>query len=288
MLAGIALYMGTSDGEYAPEVYLGATSERQAKIAFNMTRQMAKKAEVYDGFMSAFDMKVFLERIDLPDQGIIEPLPANPGDGSSPNFAGIDEFHEHKNDRLVNAMETGMGGRDNPLTGKITTAGTNYAGPCWAHRRRMVNLLRGVITEDRIFAMIFAPDKDDDWHNFENWKKSNPMYGVSVNESYLRGQKSKAEQSTRERNIILTKNYNTWRHALDAYFDVAAWSKGDIEITQDLSPDELKSARCSVAVDCAYKNDLVSVTALFEVERDENPLYFVMDKFFLPKDTGYS
>ena len=285
LMSAIAVYMAVADGEYAPEVYLGATSERQAKIAFNMTRAMIKKAETYDGFAGEFGAKVYLERIDLPDQGVIEPLPANPGDGASPSFAGIDEFHEHKNDRLVNAMETGMGGRENPLTMKITTAGTNYAGPCWAHRRRMVDLLNGAIEEDRIFVMIFCPDPDDDWHDFENWKKSNPNYGVSVNESYLRGQKAKAEQSSRDRNSILTKNYNIWRHALDAYFDIAKWTKGDITLTNDVSESELKQARCALAVDLAYKNDLVSVTALFEVDRDKGPIYFVRQKFFVPEDT---
>ena len=287
MLASVALYMATSDGEYAPEIFLGATSERQAKIAFNMTRQMAKKAEQYNGFTTAFDMKVFVERIDLPNQGIIEPLPANPGDGSSPSFAGIDEFHEHRNDRLINSMETGMGGRLNPLTGKITTAGYNYAGPCWAHRRRMIDLLNGKIDADRIFAMIFCPDNDDDWHDFENWKKSNPMYGVSVSESYLRGQKTKAEQSSRDRNSILTKNYNQWRHAFESYFDISAWVAGNIELAKDVSLEELKTAKCAAALDCAYKNDLVSFLALFEVERDAGPLYFVKPYFFLPEDTVF-
>jgi len=285
LLAAIAMYMAVADGEYAPEVYLGATSHRQAAIAFNMASQMAKKSELSRGFAQAFGIEVYKEEIRLPDGGKLEPLPANPGDGSSPSFAGIDEYHEHKTAALVNAMETGMGGRDNPIAMKITTAGTNYSGPCWPHRRRMVRLLKGEIEEDRIFAIIFCPDPDDDWHVFENWKKSNPMYGVSVNESYLRGQKAKAEQSTRERNIILTKNYNTWRHALDAYFDTAKWAAGDVALTNDVTQAELKQARCSVALDLAYKNDLVSVTALFELERDKETLFYVKQMFFCPENT---
>lgn len=284
LMAAIAMYFAVADGEYAPEVFLGATSVRQAKIAFNMARSMAKKLEAYDGFCSEFGIGVFVEKIDLPDQGIIEPLPANPGDGASPSFSGIDEYHEHKHDKLVGAMETGMGARDNPHMMKITTAGNNYAGPCWTQRKRMVDVLRGAIKAERIFTVIFGPDPEDDWHDFDNWKKSNPNYGVSVKESFLRGRLAKAEQSPKDRNIILTKNFNVWRHALESYFDIPAWVKcGGLD---DVSEEELLNARCSMAMDLAYKRDLVAVSSIFELERDSGKVYYIRSKFFVPEETA--
>ena len=47
----------------------------------------------------------------------------------------------------------------------------------------------------------------------------------------------------------------------------------------------MKQARASAAIDLAYKNDLASVTVLFELERDGEPIYFVKQMFFLPEKT---
>ena len=284
LMTAIAMYFAVADDEYAPEIFLGATSVRQAKIAFNMARAMAKKAQVYDNFIDEFDLQVFVEKIDLADGGIIEPLPANPGDGASPSFGGVDEYHEHKHDKLVGSLETGMGARENPHIMKITTAGNNYAGPCWNQRRRMVKLLEGAIEADTIFTIIFGPDEEDEWQDFENWKKSNPNYGVSVKEDFLRTKLAKALQSPSDRNNILTKHYNVWRHALESYFDIPAWvSCGGLD---DVSEDELLNARCSMALDLANKRDLVAVTSTFEIERDGENLYYFRTKFFVPEATA--
>lgn len=77
----------------------------------------------------AFGIEVNASNMNRPEDGArFEPLIGNPGDGSSPHCAVVDEYHEHATDALYTTMLTGMGARRQPLMWAITTAGYNIEG----------------------------------------------------------------------------------------------------------------------------------------------------------------
>lgn len=131
--AGVALYCFACDNEFGAEVYSGATTEKQAWEVFRPARLMCKRTPM---LTEAFGIEVNASNMNRPEDGArFEPLIGNPGDGSSPHCAVVDEYHEHATDALYTTMLTGMGARRQPLMWAITTAGYNIEGPCYDKRR---------------------------------------------------------------------------------------------------------------------------------------------------------
>lgn len=137
--AGVGLYCLSADDEHGAEVYSGATSEKQAWEIFRPARLMAKRTP---DLCERFGIEVNASTLAIPENGSrFEPLIGSPGDGASPSCVLIDEYHEHDSDELYDAMVTGMGAREQPITFIITTAGSNMAGPCYIKRGQVVNVL---------------------------------------------------------------------------------------------------------------------------------------------------
>ncbi|WP_244577404.1 terminase large subunit domain-containing protein, partial [Escherichia coli] len=107
----------------------------------------------------AFGIEVNASNMNRPEDGArFEPLIGNPGDGSSPHCAVVDEYHEHATDALYTTMLTGMGARRQPLMWAITTAGYNIEGPCYDKRREVIEMLNGSVPNDELFGIIYTVD----------------------------------------------------------------------------------------------------------------------------------
>ena len=53
-------------------------------------------------------------------------------------------------------------------------------------RDQVCKVLEGVFQNEELLGIICTIDKDDDWTDFENWKKANPNFGVSIHEIFSR------------------------------------------------------------------------------------------------------
>lgn len=152
--AGVALYCFACDNEFGAEVYSGATTEKQAWEVFRPARLMCKRTPM---LTEAFGIEVNASNMNRPEDGArFEPLIGNPGDGSSPHCAVVDEYHEHATDALYTTMLTGMGARRQPLMWAITTAGYNIEGPCYDKRREVIEMLNGSVPNDELFGIIYT------------------------------------------------------------------------------------------------------------------------------------
>ncbi|HAT2188692.1 TPA: hypothetical protein I8243_001598 [Citrobacter freundii] len=105
--AAIGNYMFCADGEYAAEVYCGATTEKQAWKVFAPALAMVKKLP---SLRQKFSIKPWAKRMTRPDGSVFAPIIGDPGDGDSPSCAIIDEYHEHDTDALYTTMTTGIRG----------------------------------------------------------------------------------------------------------------------------------------------------------------------------------
>ena len=275
--AAIGLYMLTADGEAGAEVYSGATTQAQALEVFTPAKIMAEKSpQLLNKFNVEVRASVILEMENL---GKFEPIIGNPGDGSSPHCAIVDEYHEHANDRQVETMVTGMGARDQPLLLVITTAGDNLAGACYQMQIDCQSVLDGVREDDRIFSLIYTIDKGDDWQDIKNVIKANPNYGVSVSGEFLENQLAQARQTPRKQSGFQTKHCNVWVGARDAYFNVQKWRDlGDASIKiQDFA-----GCKAYVGLDLASKTDIASI-AIYIVPDTGNPVS--LNYNYLPEET---
>ena len=259
--------MGFADGEPAAEIYAGATTEKQAMMVFQPAYMMARMNE---DFLDHYDIKltgtvknptsIYSEQ----DMSIFCPIVGNPGDGQSPHAGLIDEYHEHPTSVLYDAMDTGMGAREQPMLNVITTAGVNTSYPCYDLHLEAKKVLEGTIENDRLFAMIFTIDEDDDWQDFEVWKKANPNYGISIEEDYLYGKYQDALNKPTQRNVLLTKHLNIWQNAGIGAFDMLRWGKC---ADPDLMLEQFYGQECWVGIDLASKIDLAALVFLFRYKR---------------------
>lgn len=287
--AGIGLYMLTADGEYGAEVYSGATNEKQAWEVFRPARLMATRTPA---LTAHFGVTVNASNLHILSNGSrFEPVIGNPGDGSSPSCAIVDEYHEHDTDNLVSTMETGMGAREQPLLLIITTAGSNVAGPCYQTVIEARQMLDGVVDDPETFALLYGIDGQigqpgaagyrpgDDWTNPETLRKANPNFDVSVKGDWLLKQQRDAINSSRKANVFRTKHLNEWVFAKTAYFNVARWmDAGDAT----LKMADFAGMPCTVGLDLASKVDIAAAVFLFR-----KPLggFAAFGKFYLPEKT---
>ncbi|MBI9080843.1 MAG: terminase large subunit [Pseudodesulfovibrio sp.] len=272
----IGLYMFTQDNEGGAEVYSGATTEKQAWEVFRPARLMALKVP---GFTSHYGVEVNAKNLNVLDSGSrFEPVIGNPGDGASPHCAIIDEYHEHKTPDLYDTMVTGMGARTQPLRVVITTAGSNLSGPCYGKRNEAVKMLKGEIDNDELFAIIYTIDEEDDWEDFENWKKANPNFGVSVFEDFLRARHREATQNANRQNINRCKHLNQWLNADTAWMDMVAYRKC---FDAKMQLEDFRGSPCVVSIDLASKIDLAALEIIF----DRGGNIYRFGKYYLPEET---
>lgn len=276
LAAPIGLYMLTADGELGAEVYSGATSEKQAWEVFGPARQMAK---LVPDFLSAFGIEVNAKSLTrTAEMAKFEPVIGKPGDGASPHCSITDEYHEHPTDDQLATMETGMGAREQPLSIVVSTAGDNVAGPCYDDWQQCQKMLEGVIEDDRLFAMIFTIDQEDDWTTEAALRKANPNYDVSVAADFLLAQQRDAINNPRKQGHFKTKHLNLWVQARDAFINMQRWA----ECRRDLKLEDFKGKRCFVGMDLASKIDLTALELLFPMD---DGTFVRFGRYYLPEET---
>ena len=302
--ATTGLYMLKMDDEYGAEIYSGATTEKQALEVFRPAWLMAKGSpqfiEKY-GIELSGTPKNPTSIYVLDDMSRFELLIGNPGEGSSPSCAIIDEYHEHKSPDQYDTMETGMGSREQPLMFVITTAGNNVAGPCYEMHLRAIKVLESTIEDESLFAIIYTIDEEDDYRDFEVWKKANPNYGVSVIEDYLKRKHNECLTNVAKQNINKCKHLNVWTNAGVAWMNMVKWAQC---AKSDLKLENFTGQPCYLSLDLASKIDICALIVLFQtnprevetihIDEDDGRErvivktefdYVTFGKYYLPEET---
>jgi phage terminase large subunit-like protein len=163
----LALYMLVLDGENAPQVYSGATTERQAMEVFKPASRILESTDQGKDLKREFGLEAHAKRILCRfNGGSFVVLVRKPGDGAGASFAVIDERHEHKTDDLHDTLKKGQRARLQPLIFNITTAGVLIDGPCHQFEQFCERILAGDIDNDATFAIMFGIDTDPVDHEF--------------------------------------------------------------------------------------------------------------------------
>lgn len=282
--AGVALYCFTCDNEFGAEVYSGATTEKQAWEVFRPARLMCKRTPL---LVEAFGIEVNASNLNRPEDGArFEPLIGNPGDGSSPHCAIVDEYHEHPTDSLYTTMLTGMGARRQPLMWAITTAGYNIEGPCYDKRREVIEMLNGTVPNEELFGVIFTVDEGDDWTDPKVLEKANPNMGVSVYRDFLLSQQQRAINNARQAGGFKTKHLNIWVAARAAFYNLVSWQNCE---DKTLTLELFEGQPSVLAFDLARKLDMNSMARVFTREIEGRTHYYcVAPRFWVPYDTVFS
>lgn len=275
LAAGIGLYMLAGDGEPGAEVYSAATTGDQARIVFDVARQMVLR----EGAFAASGIEAQIRGIYVPDDARkFEPLNAEGStlDGLNPHCTIVDELHAHKRREVYDVLDTARGARDQSLLLSITTAGSDRAGICYEQRTYVVKVLEGVFEDDRYFGIIYTIDDDDDWVDPAVWRKANPNYGVSVLTEDFERSAREAMNKPSALNNFLTKRLNVWVNADSAWMDMRAW---DACADTSIKEEDFLGEECIASLDLASKVDIAAKMKLFE----RNGKYYAFGRYYLPE-----
>jgi phage terminase large subunit-like protein len=275
LAAGIGLYMLAADGESGAEVYSAATTGDQARIVFEVARQMVlREPDFIRGGIETQRHGLYMPN----DARKFEPLNAEGStlDGLNPHCTIIDELHAHKRREVYDVLDTARGARDQSLLASITTAGSDRAGICYEQRTYVVKVLEKVFADERYFGVIFTLDDGDDWTDPAVWPKANPNYGVSVLQEDFERSAREAMNKPSAQNNFLTKRLNVWVNADSAWMDMRAWDRCG---NPALRLEDFEGEECFAALDLASKVDIAAKVLLFR--RDKK--YYAFGSYYLPE-----
>ena len=276
--AGVALNMFFADREAGSEVYSGATTEAQAWEVFRPARLMVDRTPM---LKDAAGITAHAKSLTRSADG----SRFEPGDGSSPSCAIVDEYHEHPDASLYETMATGMGSRRQPIIFIITTAGSSIEGPCYDKRRQVIEMLEGTTPDQELFGWIWTIDQDDDWTDPKVLQKANPNCGVSVYQDYLESQQNRAINNARFTNIFKTKHLNVWTSSKAGFFNIQSWNACADNL---LTLESFEGQNTTLGADLARKLDLNCLARIFTRDIEGKRHYYsVAPLFWVPEDTVF-
>lgn len=276
MLAVIGLYLTEFDNEAGSEVYSAATTRDQAKLVFNIAKQMVHKSRLKEVLIP------FQHNIHSDVSGSkFEPLASdyNSLDGLNIHGGIIDELHAHKTGDLYDVIDTATGSRRQPLIVSITTAGSDKHSICWQQHDYTEKVLEGLIEDDRHFGVIYTVDEGDNWQDESVWIKANPNLNVSVKIDDLRQKALKAKEMPSQLNSFLRKHLDIWTESLTRWIPSETWDKCGSKVKEL----ELKGRTGYGGLDLSSTRDITAWVVVFPPDREGEP-YIILPRFFIPED----
>ena len=256
-VAAKGLYHMLVDKESSPEVYIAAGKEAQARICLDTARYIGKRTpEVYKR------LKILKYNIEKPDDGgmmIALGSDSKKQDGLNVSHGVIDEYHTHATDEMYDILKQGCGAREQPIIDIITTAGYEKHYPCYKFRERCIKILRGVIKQENLLAVIYTIDEKDDWKDPKNWIKANPSWEI-INQEEFREEAEMAMTSLTEEPKFKTKKLCVWADAEVTWIGDDDWMKCD---KGALDYEDLKGVPCWGGLDLANVRDLNALVLNF-------------------------
>lgn len=284
-VSAIGLFMAFRDNEYGAEVYCGATSEKQANEVFSPAKRMLKKNAKLREFLDVEAQSKSIFR--MGDNSFFQRVIGDPPDGTSPHCGIVDEYHEHKHDRVYKTFQTGMGARENPLLYVITTAGDNINGPCHEKMDECIKILEGVLTDehaDSTFVLIYTIDADapeDFWKTEDALRMANPNFDVSVSGDWLLKQQEQAKRSIKDQGFFKTKHLNLWVNQTEPFLNYENWKEC---ADPTLKLEDFQMHPGVMGIDLSSRIDFTaSCKVFYEDDGDGKRHYYLFPEFWLPE-----
>lgn len=279
-------------GEPMSEVYIGATKSMQAKIIYNEVVAMLKRCPLLKGKWHESYGVIRHPKSD----SILRALSKDDGktgDGLNPQCGLIDEYHAHPTDEILEVINTGMVARRQPLLFIITTAGTNFGGPCYRVEYPLVEKILDPSLDFDVadyFCVVNELDRDqegnliDDVKDEECWVKANPIAATYPEGlANIRSKLASALESPEKMESFLTKNMNLWvNQSAMSYMDMAKWKERGA-ITK--IPVDLYGRSAYVGIDLSKRIDLTAAGIIVPIDVDSAIQYVVRAHGFIPEDT---
>lgn len=277
LMAAIGLYLLGYYGIKRSEVYAIGQDRNVANVLFRDAVAMCR-APVPGGdegdtleMMGEVVLRGTLDntwKIEHPETGSkFQPIANGEAiSGPRPTAVFADEIHEFKSDASIetwNRAITKMPGDAMMMLGTNTPASTQIVGTNYSDFFQRV--AKGEVDDDEAFGFIARVDKKDREKVFENedcWQKALPALDITFPRENIRGEVNTARVLLSTAMSVKRLYFGIPTGAVDFWIDEEAWS--DVQGVVD--PEEMRGLRCWLSLDLSQKNDLTSLTAIWEDE----------------------
>lgn len=278
IVAGLALYLLLCDGEGGPEIYAGASAEKQARNLFSVARFMVKRNEDLQVQCEVLKDSIYVEH----SEGLFQVIAgvADTMEGTNPSAFIADEVHTYKNNQLLEVMQSGMAGREQPAIIMLTTAGaTKKDNPAYQQYQRAKQLQNGTVPPDPTFlGVLYEAPANSQIDDMEAIARANPNFGISVFPRFFEDEARKAKYIPALRNSFLRHHMNIWCDADDRWMDTGKW----LACKRPIDIEKLKGRRCYGGLDLAQINDMNALVLVFPPE-NEGEKYEFLCWFWCPE-----
>jgi phage terminase large subunit-like protein len=199
--------------------------------------------------------------------------------GLAPSVVIYDELGQTEGRDLLDALDTAMGKRAEPLMIIISTQAARDEAPLSTFIDYGLRIQRGEIADPSFHLTLYAAPEDADPWDPKTWKAANPALAdfrslADVKRLALQAQRMPAAEAS-FRNLILNQRVDTTEQFLNA----ATWKAcGDAVV----SSDRVKGRPCFAGLDLGATRDM---TALVLVFADDDGAFDVLPFCWLPGET---
>src|ERR1700694_5280540 len=279
LAGGIAIYLTTADGEPGAQVCAVARGKEQARFCFDPIKLLAEAAPALKPFV-----RTTRDRITHKRSGSFFAVMSKLADlmhGANPHGGIVDELHLYTSPDMVDALESGMGSRREPLLVFITTAGDDDEETVYAKQHaRIRQLAKKLIRDPSTFGVIWAADPKADPFAEKTWKSANPGYGISPTKKFMQSQALEAQQSPGKLASFLRLHLNIRTSVETKFIPLNVWdASGGI-----VDESKLDQLLCWGGLDLSHTQDLTAWVMVFAPEDLDHGAFQVLCRFWVPED----
>ena len=267
-----------TDNEPGAELYVAASDTGQARIFFNISKNMI----LHEEQMSS-RCKIHLNSVSYNSSFYkVLSSEAKSKHGFNVHLALIDEVHAQKNSELIDVLQTGTGSRSQPLLLYTTTADFDRESVCNTMHKYACEVRDNTLpAPDLTFLpVIYEASVDDDWTSPEVWARVNPNLGKSVELDYIIRECVKAQVDPSYENRFKRLHLNIRTEQSERWLQMHVWDKNSVPVNYSL-----KGRECYAGLDLAATTDINAFVMAFPKDLDDCKIGFDLEcRFWMPKE----
>jgi phage terminase large subunit-like protein len=179
----------------------------------------------------------------------------------------VDELHVQPDGDLVDALETSVGARRQPMTVYVSTSDYERQSICNEKYDYAAKVRDGTFRDPRWLPCIWEATRSDDWRDPKTWAKANPNLGRSVSLEYVQDECRQAQRVPRKLNVFLRLQLNLRTQAESAWLPKEEWAACAGSRSYAELVEHLKGKRAIGGLDCSAVKDLTAFVLYFPEER---------------------
>lgn len=277
--SAISAVLLLADQEPGAEVYNAAGSKEQAARVFEDAKRMLTTSKAARSRVEPLKDVVRVPR----SASILRVLSsvAETAHGLNVSGAVVDEIHTlRRKAGLIDALETGVGARDQPLLLYITTADEAEDGTPYDEKHTYtLNVASRVIQDPSFYGVIWGAEEGDDPFSEETWAKASPGFPKSPNRRYMETEAKKARNSPRELAVFKQLALNMRTSSTSRWLDIAKWD----DLTARPDRARLRGRRAWAGMDLSATSDFTAWAVWAESTRPGYQLELLID-YWVPEE----